>query len=97
MEEAEDKFEIANIARFSAVSATCLGHCLRVQPTPTVFEVVKCKLLCSTFFKFLNFYSAQDGKTGRISYDDPRAENFLQSIVNDLDNLKIVRKVFDLH
>ena len=41
MEEAEDKFEIANVARFTSVSAACLGHCLRIQPTPSDFEVVK--------------------------------------------------------
>ena len=41
MEEAEDKFEIANVARFASVSAACLGHCLRIQPTPTDFEVLK--------------------------------------------------------
>jgi len=76
MEEAEDKFEIANVARFASVSAASLGHCLRVQPTSFDFEIVK----------------TQDGKKGAISYDDPRAEKYLQSIVDELDNLKIVRR-----
>merc|ERR1712210_231492 len=67
----------------------CLGHCLRIQPTPTDFEVVKSNARHSFCLKF---YSAQDGKTGRISYDDQRSENYLQSIVDELDNLKIVRK-----
>ncbi|CAG5111776.1 Oidioi.mRNA.OKI2018_I69.chr2.g6050.t1.cds [Oikopleura dioica] len=76
MEEAEDKFEIANVARFISVSSASLGHCLRVLPTPTDFEIVK----------------TQDGKKGSVSYEDPRAEKYLRAIVDELDNLRLIRK-----
>ena len=58
MEEAEDKFEIANVARFISVASASLGHCLRVLPTPTDFEIVK-----STFY--VGGIISKDGSSAR--------------------------------
>lgn len=75
--EAENRFELANIARFASVSAVSLGHCLRILPGPTSFGIIK------------------DGPEGRphlITYDDPRAREYLCSILDELNNLRLVRK-----
>lgn len=60
----------------------------RLHPTLKLSRVKR-----SATSKINKFFLAQDGKKGLISYDDPRAEKYLQSIVDELDNLKIVRKV----
>ena len=94
MEEAEDKFEIANVARFISVSSASLGHCLRVLPTPTDFEIVKSMISLKKSFRTIIL--AQDGRKGSVSYEDPRAEKYLRAIVDELDNLRLIRKVLSV-